>query len=233
EMHDAAQPRGVLARFQPALGARLFQAVQAHVVGAALQQRRHRARRERLSHRGQIAVEELVLQRLGAGGDDDLAARKQRRDEIGEGFPGTGAGFDREHAAGPDGFEDRLRHLDLLLARVVVLHLRGKRTVRREHAPDRILRGVQRSSSTFTQMPLLLAAVRSRAERIPLSARAEALCAPPRSIHSPRRPLTLLTARWPWIAPPRLNASCWVAISSVILLPEILGMTAKPVPACP
>jgi hypothetical protein len=43
--------------------------------------------------RGQVAVEELVLQGLGAGGDDDLAAGQQRRHQVGEGLAGAGAGL--------------------------------------------------------------------------------------------------------------------------------------------
>src|SRR3546814_2584753 len=46
----------------------------------------------------QVAVVELVLQRAGAGGDDGLQPRQQRRDEVGEGLAGAGAGLGQQHA---------------------------------------------------------------------------------------------------------------------------------------
>ena len=41
-----------------------------------------------------IAEEELFLEGLGAGGDDDALFREQGRDQVGEGFARAGAGFD-------------------------------------------------------------------------------------------------------------------------------------------
>ena len=51
-------------------------------------------------------MEELLLQILGAGGDDDAFARTDERHEVGEGLAGTGTGFNDEMAF----FFDRLLH---------------------------------------------------------------------------------------------------------------------------
>src|SRR6185503_17262642 len=64
------------------------QAVEAHVVGSSLEQRDGRPRGERRAHRRQVPIEELVLQRLGSGGNDDLAAGEKRRHQVGEGLAG-------------------------------------------------------------------------------------------------------------------------------------------------
>jgi hypothetical protein len=69
----------------------------ADVVGAALEQRDRHRHLQRGAHRRQVAVEELVLQGLGAGGDDHLAAREQRRHQVGEGLAGAGAGLGHQH----------------------------------------------------------------------------------------------------------------------------------------
>jgi len=67
-----------------------------------------------MAHQGQVLVEELVLQGLGAGGNDHLAARGQGRHQIGKGLAGAGAGFGDEHRLFPDGRGDARRHLHLL-----------------------------------------------------------------------------------------------------------------------
>ena len=64
----------------------------------------------------EVALEQLVLQRLGPGGDDHLAAVEQRRDEVGEGLAGAGARFGDQPAALADRVRHRLRHRELLLA---------------------------------------------------------------------------------------------------------------------
>ncbi len=89
---------------------RLLEPVQAQVVRAALQQRRADARAEDAAHLRQVAMEQLVLQRLGAGRDDHAPARRQRGHEIGEGLPGAGAGLGDEHLAVGDRLLDRHRH---------------------------------------------------------------------------------------------------------------------------
>ena len=60
---------------------------------------------------GNVAEVELILQGLGAGGDDDALAGAQGGQQIGEGFAGAGAGFDDEMAALGEGLLDGLGHL--------------------------------------------------------------------------------------------------------------------------
>ena len=54
---------------------------------------------------------ELVLQRAGAGGDDGLQPRQQRRHQVGEGLAGAGAGFGEQHAALLERIGDRGRQV--------------------------------------------------------------------------------------------------------------------------
>ena len=65
-------------------------------------------------HERQVALEELVLQRLGAGGDDHLAAVQERGDEIRERLAGAGAGLGDQRAAPGDGRRDGIGHRELL-----------------------------------------------------------------------------------------------------------------------
>ena len=58
----------------------------ADVIGAALQQRHGHRHFQRIAHRRNVAAEQLVLQRLGAGGDDHLAAGEQGRHQISKGL---------------------------------------------------------------------------------------------------------------------------------------------------
>ena len=59
-------------------------------------------------------MKQLILQVLGAGGDNHLAAGQQRRHQVGHRLAGAGAGLQHRHAFGFDRLLDRLRHLDLL-----------------------------------------------------------------------------------------------------------------------
>ena len=86
--------------------------VAAEVVGAAL----HVADAQRAEERfkeGDVAEVELVLQGLGAGGDDDALAGAEGGQQVGEGFAGAGAGFDDEVAALFEGALDGLGHFKL------------------------------------------------------------------------------------------------------------------------
>src|SRR3982074_1747679 len=51
------------------------------------------ARRESRAHRRKVAMVELILERLGARRQYDLAGREQRGDEISKGLAGAGARF--------------------------------------------------------------------------------------------------------------------------------------------
>ncbi len=93
ECDDLREMAGIFARRQTALGRRAFEMVMADVVGAALEERERGRHAERGADQWQVPLEELVLQRLRAGREDDLAAVLERGDEIGEGLAGAGARF--------------------------------------------------------------------------------------------------------------------------------------------
>ena len=114
EAADRAQVGGVLRGEEAAVARVALEVVVADVVGPALQQRDRHRDLERRAHGGQVAVEELVLQGFGAGGDDDLAAGEQRRHQVGEGLAGAGARLRHQHAILAQRRGDLLRHLDLL-----------------------------------------------------------------------------------------------------------------------
>jgi hypothetical protein len=107
ERDDLRQVPCVVARRQPALGGRALEVVMTDVVRAAFEQRDRDRQLQRVAHERQVALEELVLQCLGAGGHDHLAAVQQCRDEIGEGLAGAGAGLGDERAAPGDRRRDR------------------------------------------------------------------------------------------------------------------------------
>ena len=82
------------------VGDALADAVQAGVVGAALEHGVRRPLTELLA-RGveqgrDVALDELVLQRERRGGDHDPVVVEQRRDEVGERLAGAGAGLDEQ-----------------------------------------------------------------------------------------------------------------------------------------
>ncbi len=88
------------------------QLVAAEIVGAALHVADAQAAQQRFEKRN-VAEEELILQRLGAGGDDDALAGAQRGQQVGEGLAGAGAGLDDQVAALGEGALDGLGHLEL------------------------------------------------------------------------------------------------------------------------
>ena len=91
------------------LAAQRVELVAAEVVGAAL----HIADAQRAEQRfeeGDVLEEKLLLEVLGAGRDDDAAARAQGGEQIGEGFAGAGSGFNDQVAVFVQGALNRLRH---------------------------------------------------------------------------------------------------------------------------
>ena len=72
-----------------------------------------------------VAKIELVLQRLGAGGDDDALAGAQGRQQVGEGLAGAGARLDDEVAMLGESALDGLGHFKL--AGAVFVGQRGPR----------------------------------------------------------------------------------------------------------
>ena len=92
-------------------------AVQAGVVGAALE---HGVRRvdagqvaDRLDQPREVALDQLVLEGQGRGGDHDPAVVQERRHEVGQRLAGAGAGLDEQVGAVDHRVGDRLGHLDL------------------------------------------------------------------------------------------------------------------------
>ncbi len=116
---DAAGVCGILAGQEAAVGQRAFEVVGADVIGAPLQQGDLDRRLEGIAHHRQILVEQLVLQGLGAGGDDHLAARLQRRHQIGESLARAGPRLGDENRTAVDGGGDALGHVELLVAHAI------------------------------------------------------------------------------------------------------------------
>src|SRR6185437_544199 len=109
-----------------------LQVVQADVVRAALEERDVDAHAQRVAHPRKVSMVELVLQRLGAGGDDHAAAREERRHEVGEGLPGAGAGLRHQRRARFDRLEHGARELHLLRALAEAVHRARERSRRAE-----------------------------------------------------------------------------------------------------
>ncbi len=109
---------------QDGLVAQRVELVAAEVVGAAFHVADLQLAQERFE-KGDVAEEELLLQGLGAGGDDDALAGAQGGQQVGEGLAGAGAGFDDEVALLGESALDGLGHLEL--ARAVLVGQRGSR----------------------------------------------------------------------------------------------------------
>ena len=114
---DALQISYVRARRKHAARGGALEVVMADVVAAALEQRDGDRHFQRFAHEREIALKKLILQRLRAGGNDHLAARQQRRNEVGEGLAGARARFGDQLTLRVDGVRDCLRHRELLRAR--------------------------------------------------------------------------------------------------------------------
>ena len=137
------------------LGLGLLQAELAQVIGAAFQQRRMHRRAERLLDARQVAVVQLFLQGLGAGGDDHPLARQQRRHQVSEGLAGAGAGFGDQHRAVFDGFGDFGRQLLLALAEREALESARQHAVGRQRVRAGVdqLGGHRRAGGTSVHSP--------------------------------------------------------------------------------
>ena len=114
---DALELGDLFLAREAGLALAFFQPVFAQIVRAALQQRGLDADAQRIAYPRQIAVIQLILQRAGAGRDDGLQSRQQRRNQIRERLAGAGAGLGQQHVAVFDGFGDRHRQLLLRRAR--------------------------------------------------------------------------------------------------------------------
>ena len=119
---------------EAALQARSRQVVMAHVIAATLEQRRFNRQLQRITHARQVAVKQLILQRFGAGGDDDLAAREQRGHEVGKGFSGAGARLGDQLRVVRDGLGNGAGKLHLLRSGAKIGLGKAERTVGAEDA---------------------------------------------------------------------------------------------------
>jgi len=100
---------------------RSLEVVRADIIGAPFEQGDAGTDLERIAHRGQIALEQLVLQGLGAGRDNHLAAGQQCGSQVSKGLAGTRTCFGHQYAIVLDGRGDLLRHLQLLGTRAKTL----------------------------------------------------------------------------------------------------------------
>ncbi len=92
----------------------------AGVVGTALHVADAELVGEVLLEEGDVFVEELFLEVLGAGRDHDALGGENGGDKIGERLAGARAGFDEEVLAFRDGGFDGLRHFELTGAELVI-----------------------------------------------------------------------------------------------------------------
>ncbi len=93
--------------------AHLAQTLQAHVVAAPLQHRPVEVHAEVLGEERQVLGGELILQRLGRGGDHDASIGLDRGHEVGERLAGAGSGLDHQMSLAGDRVGDERRHLPL------------------------------------------------------------------------------------------------------------------------
>jgi hypothetical protein len=102
--------------------------VQAEVIAAPFHQRRLERDAERLLERGQILVEDLLLEVFRAGGHQHAMAAQNRGDEIRQRLARAGARFGEQGSAVLDDLRNRLRHAPLPFPRLVAVEDAGKRT---------------------------------------------------------------------------------------------------------
>ena len=141
--------RHVLAAGEAPVFDRALEVMVADVIGPPLEQRRADRNLQGVAHRGQIAVIELILQVLGAGGNNDLAAREQRRHQVRKGLAGARAGLRHEQAVVAHGLRDRLRHLDLLPAHAKAGDGAAERAVGTEHRFELFVCGERHESGIY------------------------------------------------------------------------------------
>jgi hypothetical protein len=92
---------------------------------------------ERLLKKWNIFVKQLLLQVLGAGGDDDAFARADRRHKISERLSSTGSGLDDQVAPFFNGLFDCLCHLQLAAAKLVRGMSAGEQSAGRKEVVER------------------------------------------------------------------------------------------------
>ena len=126
----------------------------AEVVRAPLEDARVDLAADRRRRDRNVLAEELLLERLRRGRDDDALSRLERRDQVGEALADARSGLGDEMLAGQEGVLDRSGERRLLRARLVLgqraleraagaedVHLRPQRTRSNGCSPRRL--GVQ------------------------------------------------------------------------------------------
>ena len=104
DFFEAAQDGGVFG---------LIDFLAAGVVGAALHVADLEGLAEGFFEERDIAEEELFLEGLGVGGDDDASAGEDGRNQVGESLAGSCAGFDDQFALFREGGVDGFGHFQL------------------------------------------------------------------------------------------------------------------------
>jgi len=135
---DPLQVIDVRAALEAPVAPGALEVMVADVIGTPLEQGDAHRHAERLAHHGQVTLEQLVLEGLGTGGDDHLAAGQQRGHEVGEGLAGTGAGLCHQHGTVLQGVGHRARHLELLRTHTEARDGVGQRAVRGEGRVDTV-----------------------------------------------------------------------------------------------
>ena len=112
-------------------------AVQAGVIGAPLEDGVRRVEAghalDRLHEPREVALDELVLEGEGGGGDHDALVVEHRRDEVAQRLAGAGAGLDEQVLLGLQRLGDRLGHRHLAGSLLAAERLDGGR----QHLADR------------------------------------------------------------------------------------------------
>ena len=108
------------------------QVMVADVVTPSLEQRDGDRNLQRIAHKWQVALEQLILKRLGPRGDQYLAAGEQRGNKIGESLARARPRLRNELPARFDGMRDRLGHRELLRSEAIRGKAPGKQAFRPE-----------------------------------------------------------------------------------------------------
>ena len=121
--------------------AHLQQALLAQIAAAPLEPCHAQRQPQALHQPGQIAREQLVLQRLGGRGHHHPLAAEQRRHQVGIGFAHARAGFHHQHAAIDNGLGHGLGHGSLSGAGVKMRLRPGQCPIGRKHGAHGIHQG--------------------------------------------------------------------------------------------
>ena len=114
ERDDLWQVTRVVARWEAALVGRALEVVVADVIRASFQYCQRHGHFEGVADQRKVALEKLVLQRLGARRDNHLAAEEERRHQVGKCLAGARAGLREKRLPFGDRARDRIGHLELL-----------------------------------------------------------------------------------------------------------------------